>query len=69
MPNCSHSRSAASSSADELKPEQVSMGKLANVNAAIDVAELLAASSVEMASPALSRVMRHMANLEVDPHL
>jgi glutaryl-CoA dehydrogenase len=49
---------------DELKPEQVSMGKLANVNAAIDVARtargILGGDGITSAFP----VMRHMANLE-----
>jgi glutaryl-CoA dehydrogenase len=48
----------------ELTPEQISIGKLANVNAAADVARtargILGAEGVTSAYP----VMRHMANLE-----
>ena len=47
-----------------LRPEQVSMGKLANVNAALDVArtarQLLGANGVTLEYP----VIRHMNNLE-----
>ncbi|MGH2888974.1 MAG: acyl-CoA dehydrogenase family protein [Solirubrobacteraceae bacterium] len=47
-----------------LAPEQVSMGKLANVNAALDVArtarQVLGANGVTLESP----VIRHMNNLE-----
>jgi glutaryl-CoA dehydrogenase len=47
-----------------LRPEHVSMGKLANVNAALDVArtarQVLGANGITLEYP----VMRHMANLE-----
>ena len=47
-----------------LRPEHVSMGKLGNVNAALDVArnarQVLGANGVTLEYP----VMRHMANLE-----
>jgi glutaryl-CoA dehydrogenase len=47
-----------------LRPEQVSMGKLGNVNAALDVArsarQVLGANGVTLEYP----VMRHMNNLE-----
>jgi glutaryl-CoA dehydrogenase len=50
--------------AGELRPEQVSMGKLANVNAALDVArsarQVLGANGITLEYP----VIRHMANLE-----
>jgi glutaryl-CoA dehydrogenase len=50
--------------ADRLRPEHVSMGKLANVNAALDVArdarQALGANGVTLEYP----VMRHMNNLE-----
>jgi glutaryl-CoA dehydrogenase len=49
---------------DLLRPEHVSMGKLANVNAALDVArtarQVLGANGITLEYP----VMRHMANLE-----
>jgi glutaryl-CoA dehydrogenase len=47
-----------------LRPEHVSMGKLANVNAALDVArtarQILGANGITLEYP----VMRHMTNLE-----
>jgi len=50
--------------AGELRPEQVSMGKLGNVNAALDVArsarQVLGANGVTLEYP----VIRHMNNLE-----
>jgi glutaryl-CoA dehydrogenase len=50
--------------AGRLTPEQVSMGKLGNVNAALDVAraarQLLGANGITLEYP----VMRHLANLE-----
>jgi glutaryl-CoA dehydrogenase len=50
--------------AETLRPEQVSMGKLANVNAALDVArtarQILGANGVTLEYP----VIRHMNNLE-----
>jgi glutaryl-CoA dehydrogenase len=50
--------------AGTLRPEHVSMGKLGNVDAALDVArtarQLLGANGVSLAYP----VMRHMNNLE-----
>ncbi len=50
--------------AGRLRPEHVSMGKLGNVNAALDVArtarQVLGANGVTLEYP----VMRHMANLE-----
>jgi glutaryl-CoA dehydrogenase len=50
--------------AHKLKPEQVSMGKLANVNAALHVArtarQILGANGITLEYP----VMRHMNNLE-----
>jgi glutaryl-CoA dehydrogenase len=50
--------------AGQLRPEQVSMGKLANVNAALDVArnarQVLGANGVTLEYP----VIRHMTNLE-----
>jgi glutaryl-CoA dehydrogenase len=49
---------------DRLRPEQVSMGKLANVNAALEVArtarQMLGANGVTLEYP----VIRHMNNLE-----
>jgi glutaryl-CoA dehydrogenase len=50
--------------AGELRPEQVSMGKLGNVNAALDVArtarQILGANGITLEYP----VIRHMNNLE-----
>jgi glutaryl-CoA dehydrogenase len=50
--------------AGELRPEQVSMGKLGNVNDALDVAraarQVLGANGITLEYP----VMRHMNNLE-----
>ena len=50
--------------AGQLHPEQVSMGKLANVNAALDVARtarrVLGANGITLEYP----VIRHMINLE-----
>jgi glutaryl-CoA dehydrogenase len=50
--------------AGQLRPEQVSMGKLGNVNAALDVArtarQVLGANGITLEYP----VMRHMNNLE-----
>ena len=50
--------------AGELRPEHVSMGKLANVNAALDVAraarQMLGANGITLEYP----VIRHMTNLE-----
>ena len=50
--------------AGQLRPEQVSMGKLGNVNAALDVArtarQILGANGITLEYP----VIRHMANLE-----
>jgi glutaryl-CoA dehydrogenase len=50
--------------AGALRPEQISMGKLGNVNAALDVArsarQVLGANGVTLEYP----VIRHMANLE-----
>jgi glutaryl-CoA dehydrogenase len=50
--------------AGQLLPEQVSMGKLGNVNGALDVArsarQLLGANGITLEYP----VMRHMNNLE-----
>jgi glutaryl-CoA dehydrogenase len=50
--------------AGELRPEQVSMGKLANVDAALDVArsarQVLGANGITLEYP----VIRHMNNLE-----
>ena len=50
--------------AGELRPEQVSMGKLGNVNAALDVArtarQVLGANGITLEYP----VIRHMNNLE-----
>ena len=50
--------------AGQLHPEQVSMGKLANVNAALDVArtarQVLGANGITLEYP----VIRHMNNLE-----
>jgi glutaryl-CoA dehydrogenase len=50
--------------AGELRPEQVSLGKLGNVNAALDVArsarQVLGANGITLEYP----VMRHMNNLE-----
>jgi glutaryl-CoA dehydrogenase len=50
--------------AGQLRPEQVSMGKLGNVNAALDVArtarQVLGANGITLEYP----VMRHMTNLE-----
>jgi glutaryl-CoA dehydrogenase len=50
--------------AGQLRPEQVSMGKLGNVNAALDVAraarQVLGANGITLEYP----VIRHMANLE-----
>ncbi len=50
--------------ADQLRPEQVSMGKLGNVNAALDVArtarQILGANGITLEYP----VIRHMNNLE-----
>jgi glutaryl-CoA dehydrogenase len=50
--------------AGRLRPEQISMGKLGNVNAALDVArtarQMLGANGISLEYP----VIRHMANLE-----
>ncbi|WP_308166645.1 acyl-CoA dehydrogenase family protein [Nocardia albiluteola] len=50
--------------AGQLRPEQVSMGKLANVNSALDVArtarQVLGANGISLEYP----VIRHMVNLE-----
>jgi len=50
--------------AGQLKPEQVSLGKLANVNAALEVArsarQVLGANGITLEYP----VMRHLTNLE-----
>jgi glutaryl-CoA dehydrogenase len=50
--------------AGELRPEHVSLGKLGNVNAALDVArsarQVLGANGITLEYP----VMRHMNNLE-----
>src|SRR6185312_12232073 len=50
--------------AGRLQPEQVSMGKLGNVNAALEVArtarQVLGANGITLEYP----VIRHMANLE-----